>query len=99
MGPSGCGKTTLLGELQGTPCRQRGCGWPALHRRPSRSCLTGPLSAADTLAGRLAKSARSTGDIRVNGHKSKLSFGRSAYVTQDDVRVGGLGWPLVWCSV
>jgi ABC-type multidrug transport system ATPase subunit len=45
---------------------------------------------ADTLAGRLAKSARSSGDIRVNGHKSKLSFGRSAYVTQDDVLIGTL---------
>lgn len=52
------------------------------HRLPCHS-------AADTLAGRLAKSARSSGDIRVNGHKSKLSFGRSAYVTQDDVRGSG----------
>lgn len=60
---------------------------PDLH---THDPLPLPCFPTDTLAGRLAKSARSTGDIRVNGHKSKLSFGRSAYVTQDDVR--GLLW-------
>lgn len=50
----------------------------------------GKTTLLDTLAGRLAHTARHTGDIRVNGHKSQLSYGRSAYVTQDDVLIGTL---------
>ena len=52
----------------------------------------GKTTLLDTLAGRLASSAQHTGDIRVNGHRSKLTYGRSAYVTQDDVLIGGWGW-------
>lgn len=50
----------------------------------------GKTTLLDTLAGRLANSAQHTGDIRVNGNKSDLSYGRSAYVTQDDVLIGTL---------
>lgn len=50
----------------------------------------GKTTLLDTLAGRLAHTARHTGDIRVNGHKSDLSYGKSAYVTQDDVLIGTL---------
>ncbi|PSC72150.1 ABC transporter G family member 11-like [Micractinium conductrix] len=50
----------------------------------------GKTTLLDTLAGRLASSAQHTGDIRVNGHRSKLTYGRSAYVTQDDVLIGTL---------
>jgi hypothetical protein len=46
----------------------------------------GKTTLLDTLAGRLAKNAKFAGEIRVNGHRSQLSYGRSAYVTQD---VGG----------
>lgn len=42
----------------------------------------GKSTLLDTLAGRLASSATWEGEIRVNGHKSRLSYGRAAYVTQ-----------------
>lgn len=50
----------------------------------------GKSTLLDTLAGRLASSAAWEGEIRVNGHKSKLSYGRAAYVTQDEVLIGTL---------
>ena len=50
----------------------------------------GKSTLLDTLAGRLASSAKWEGEIRVNGHKSKLSYGRAAYVTQDEVLIGTL---------
>lgn len=50
----------------------------------------GKSTLLDTLAGRLASTAAWEGDIRVNGHKSRLSYGRSAYVTQDEVLIGTL---------
>ena len=50
----------------------------------------GKTTLLDTLAGRLASSAAHTGDISVNGHKTALSFGKAAYVTQDDVLIGAL---------
>ncbi|RHN60521.1 putative taurine-transporting ATPase [Medicago truncatula] len=34
--------------------------------------------------GRLGPSTRRTGEILINGHKQELSYGTSAYVTQDD---------------
>ena len=52
----------------------------ALLGHPPCSC--GKTTLLDTLAGRLAHTAKLSGDIRVNGHKSKLSFGKAAYVTQ-----------------
>lgn len=50
----------------------------------------GKSTLLDTLAGRLASSASWDGEIRVNGHKSQLSYGRAAYVTQDEVLIGTL---------
>lgn len=54
----------------------------------------GKSTLLDTLAGRLGSSAKSSGDILVNGHKAQLSFGRSAYVTQDGEQGSGAhaGW-------
>jgi len=44
---------------------------------------SGKTTLCECLAGRLAQSAQLTaGDIRVNGHKAKLTYGRSAFVTQ-----------------
>lgn len=53
-------------------------------------CRCGKSTLLDTLAGRLASSASWEGEIRVNGHKSQLSYGRAAYVTQEDVLIGTL---------
>ncbi len=50
----------------------------------------GKSTLLDTLAGRLASSASWDGEIRVNGNKSQLSYGRAAYVTQDEVLIGTL---------
>ena len=50
----------------------------------------GKSTLLDTLAGRLASSAQWDGEIRVNGHKSQLSYGRAAYVTQDEMLIGTL---------
>lgn len=50
----------------------------------------GKSTLLDTLAGRLASSAHWEGEIRVNGQKSRLSYGRAAYVTQDEVLIGTL---------
>ena len=45
----------------------------------------------DSLAGRLAASASLAGDVRINGHAAtSLAYGRSAYVTQDEVLIGTL---------
>eukprot|EP01018_Ginkgo_biloba_P002228 Gb_14532 [translate_table: standard] len=41
-------------------------------------------------AGRLATSTRQTGDILVNGRRQRLSYGTSAYVTQDDMLMSTL---------
>lgn len=50
----------------------------------------GKSTMLDTLAGRLASNAKWTGEIRVNGHESRLSYGKAAYVTQDEVMIGTL---------
>ncbi|GAB4819573.1 hypothetical protein N2152v2_006619 [Parachlorella kessleri] len=50
----------------------------------------GKTTLLDTLSGRLGRAAESSGEIRVNGHKSSISYGRSAYVTQDEVLIGTL---------
>ncbi|KAJ6424278.1 hypothetical protein OIU84_025128 [Salix udensis] len=47
----------------------------------------GKSTLLDTLAGRLGSSARQTGDILINGHKQRLAYGTSAYVTQDDTLI------------
>lgn len=50
----------------------------------------GKSTLLDTLSGRLAGSATWEGEIRVNGNKAKLSYGKAAYVTQDEVLIGSL---------
>ncbi|KAJ6754657.1 hypothetical protein OIU79_027297 [Salix purpurea] len=47
----------------------------------------GKSTLLDTLAGRLGSSTRQTGDILINGHKQRLAYGTSAYVTQDDTLI------------
>ncbi|XP_027918710.1 ABC transporter G family member 11-like [Vigna unguiculata] len=44
----------------------------------------GKSTLLDTLAGRLGSKMRQSGDILINGHKQTLTYGTSAYVTQDD---------------
>jgi ABC-type multidrug transport system ATPase subunit len=63
------------------------CSAPArllTRRRVARSTLL------DALAGRLSSGAAMTGRVLVNGHEAHLSYGRSAYVTQDEVLIGTL---------
>nr|TKS08040.1 hypothetical protein D5086_0000106900 [Populus alba] len=47
----------------------------------------GKSTLLDTLAGRLGSSTRQTGDILINGHKQRLAYGTSAYVTQDETLI------------
>ncbi|KAI4319268.1 hypothetical protein MLD38_032890 [Melastoma candidum] len=51
---------------------------------------SGKSTLLDSLSGRLAANAFVSGDIMLNGHKTKLSFGAAAYVTQDDNLIGTL---------
>eukprot|EP01018_Ginkgo_biloba_P004785 Gb_21000 [translate_table: standard] len=51
---------------------------------------SGKSTLLDTLAGRLSASTRQTGDILVNGRRQRLSYGTSAYVTQDDMLMSTL---------
>ncbi|XAR73421.1 Taurine-transporting ATPase [Bertholletia excelsa] len=44
----------------------------------------GKSTLLDALAGRLGSNTRQTGEILINGRRQTLSFGTSAYVTQDD---------------
>ncbi|XP_022641826.1 ABC transporter G family member 11 isoform X1 [Vigna radiata var. radiata] len=44
----------------------------------------GKSTLLDTLAGRLSSKMRQSGEILINGHKQRLAYGTSAYVTQDD---------------
>ncbi|KQJ90619.1 hypothetical protein BRADI_4g32850v3 [Brachypodium distachyon] len=45
----------------------------------------GKSTLLDALAGRLGSNVSQKGEILINGRRQKLSFGTSAYVTQDDV--------------
>ncbi|CAM0901961.1 unnamed protein product [Alopecurus aequalis] len=45
----------------------------------------GKSTLLDGLAGRLGSDVSQKGDILINGQRQKLSYGTSAYVTQDDV--------------
>ncbi|CAM0909338.1 unnamed protein product [Alopecurus aequalis] len=45
----------------------------------------GKSTLLDALAGRLGSNISQKGDILINGRRQKLSYGTSAYVTQDDV--------------
>ena len=44
----------------------------------------GKSTLLDSLSGRLAGSAVLTGSVMVNGHATQLSYGRAAFVTQDE---------------
>ncbi|KAL4555965.1 hypothetical protein LXL04_038599 [Taraxacum kok-saghyz] len=48
---------------------------------------SGKSTLLDALAGRLDSKTRQTGDILVNGFKTTLAYGTSAYVTQDDTLI------------
>ncbi|KAK2995590.1 hypothetical protein RJ640_002568 [Escallonia rubra] len=48
------------------------------------SCVVDWCLRRATDSGRLASNTRQTGEILINGRKQPLSFGTSAYVTQDD---------------
>ncbi len=50
----------------------------------------GKSTLLDSLAGRLPRSAALAGTVRLNGHITKISYGKAAYVTQDDVLLGAL---------
>ncbi|KAI7745985.1 hypothetical protein M8C21_026849, partial [Ambrosia artemisiifolia] len=50
----------------------------------------GKSTLLDSLAGRLASNTRQTGQILINGHKSRLAYGTMAYMTQEQV----LTWTL-----
>ncbi|GIM01286.1 hypothetical protein Vretimale_6074 [Volvox reticuliferus] len=50
----------------------------------------GKSTLLDGLAGRLPSSVEKSGDVLLNGHNSRLTYGLSAYVTQDEVLVGTL---------
>ncbi|KAI4304585.1 hypothetical protein MLD38_040072 [Melastoma candidum] len=51
---------------------------------------SGKSTLLDALSERLAANAFMSGSILLNGHKTKLSFGTAAYVTQDDNLIGTL---------
>ncbi|XP_002525837.3 ABC transporter G family member 1 [Ricinus communis] len=44
----------------------------------------GKSTLLDALAGRLGSNTSQSGSILINGHKQRLAYGTSAYVTQDD---------------
>ncbi|XP_010030453.2 LOW QUALITY PROTEIN: ABC transporter G family member 1 [Eucalyptus grandis] len=48
---------------------------------------SGKSTLLDALGGRLSSSTQQTGEILINGRKQPLSFGTSAYVTQDDTLI------------
>ncbi|EMS61063.1 ABC transporter G family member 11 [Triticum urartu] len=53
----------------------------------------GKSTLLDALAGRLGSGVSQKGDILINGRRQKLSYGTSAYVTQDDVLMTTLTLP------
>lgn len=61
----------------------------------SLDCIMGPSGCGKTtllnaLAGRLGSSPTQSGEILVNGRRQTLSYGNSAYVTQDDYLIATL---------
>ena len=50
----------------------------------------GKTTLLDLLAGRKPSNLRADGDIRVNGEATKMSYGKVAYVPQDDLLTGPL---------
>ncbi|KAK4340030.1 hypothetical protein RND71_041492 [Anisodus tanguticus] len=62
-----------------------GCGKSTLL-----DALAGILESNFYILRRLDFSTRQSGDILINGHKQKLSYGTSAYVTQDETLIATL---------
>ena len=74
---------TLLREVNG--CASPG----SLHAIMGPSGC-GKTTLLNALSGRLASTATLEGAIMVNGHKTRLSYGKSAYVTQDEMLIAML---------
>ncbi|KAI5071323.1 hypothetical protein GOP47_0013574 [Adiantum capillus-veneris] len=60
---------------------------------------SGKSTLLDALAGRLSPNLKQVGNVMVNGRRQTLSYGNSAYVTQDDVLLASLTvWEAVYYS-
>lgn len=55
-----------------------------------RTVVAGKTTLLDALAGRTPKNLQVSGDVRVNGHAGKMSYGTVAYVPQEDLLTGTL---------
>ncbi len=80
MGPSGSGKTSLLDSLAGMDVLMLNAEVLDIHdlrapRALQHSICLLTASFSDWSTGRLAKNATLKGNILVNGHKTKLSYG------------------------
>ena len=84
LGPSGCGKRRAPAAAM-RPASRACCSCSSVDAASRR-----PSTLLDTLAGRLSPGAAMHGSVKVNGHAARLSYGRSAYVTQDEVLIGTL---------
>ncbi|XP_002970205.2 ABC transporter G family member 11 [Selaginella moellendorffii] len=51
---------------------------------------SGKSTLLDALAGRLAKNTTQSGEVLLNGRRTRLSYGIVAFVTQDDALIGTL---------
>ena len=86
--------TVTVKDIKGTG-RQllrgiNGCASPgSLHGIMGPSGC-GKTTLLNALSGRLASTATLEGNIMVNGHKTRLSYGKSAYVTQEEVLIAML---------
>ncbi|KDP40917.1 hypothetical protein JCGZ_24916 [Jatropha curcas] len=78
-----CGKKSSKAILQGVT----GCAQPGQLLAIMGPSGCGKSTLLDALAGRLSSSTKQTGDILINGHKERLAYGTSAYVTQDDTLI------------
>jgi ABC-type Na+ transport system ATPase subunit NatA len=69
---------------------RRCCAAPLATLRSAAADAATRSTLLDTIAGRLSPGATLAGSIKVNGHAVNLAYGRSAYVTQDEVLIGTL---------
>ncbi|GMH41599.1 hypothetical protein BSKO_09509 [Bryopsis sp. KO-2023] len=51
---------------------------------------SGKTTLLDTMAGRISPDVTVKGDVLLNGHRTTLSYGLAAYVSQDDLLIGTL---------
>ena len=90
MGPSGCGKrfaqpSPTQAQRPRLPCSSCSKARKILSiLRPPRGFSHSTI--LDAISGRLSSSAKLEGRVCVNGNVAQLSFGGSAFVTQDEVR-------------